>query len=323
MKVLITGGAGYIGSHTNRFLFQKGIQTVVLDDISDGHRESVVCGKLEVGSFGDEELIDELMETEKFDAVIHFAAFASVPDSVINPSKYYKNNVSNMLTLIDMCIKHGVKNFIFSSSAATFGESLYAPMDEAHPQNPINAYGMTKLIGEKILADYALAYGIRYCAFRYFCAAGAWGDGVIGEAHNPETHVIPVMIKAALNGSKFYVFGDDYDTKDGSCIRDYIHVRDLAEAHYLGMKYIMSTGKSECFNLGSGSGFSVFELIDTLREVSGIDINYEVSARRQGDPSVLLASNEKAKKILNWEPQFSDIKTILNDAWNWEKERKY
>jgi UDP-glucose 4-epimerase len=228
-----------------------------------------------------------------------------------------------MLTLIDMCVKHGVKNFIFSSSAATFGESLYAPMDEDHPQEPINAYGMTKLIGEKILADYALAYGIRYCAFRYFCAAGAWGDGAIGEAHNPETHVIPVMIKAALNGRKFYVFGDDYDTKDGSCIRDYIHVRDLAEAHYLGMKYIMSTGKSECFNLGSGSGFSVFELIDTLKGVSGIDINYEVSARRQGDPSVLLASNEKAKKILNWEPQFSDIKTILNDAWNWEKERKY
>jgi UDP-glucose 4-epimerase len=323
MKVLITGGAGYIGSHTNRFLFQKGIQTVVLDDISDGHKESVVCGKLVVGSFGDEKLLDELMGTEKFDAVIHFAAFASVPDSVINPSKYYKNNVSNMLTLIDMCVKHGVKNFIFSSSAATFGESLYAPMDEDHPQEPINAYGMTKLIGEKILADYALAYGIRYCAFRYFCAAGAWGDGAIGEAHNPETHVIPVMIKAALNGRKFYVFGDDYDTKDGSCIRDYIHVRDLAEAHYLGMKYIMSTGKSECFNLGSGSGFSVFELIDTLKGVSGIDINYEVSARRQGDPSVLLASNEKAKKILNWEPQFSDIKTILNDAWNWEKERKY
>ena len=323
MKVLITGGAGYIGSHTNRYLSQKGIQTVVLDDLSDGHRESVVCGRLVEGSFGDRKLVDELLSTEKFDAVIHFAAFASVPDSVIDPSKYYKNNVSNMITLLDMCVKHGVKNFIFSSSAATFGEALYAPMDESHPQEPINAYGTTKLIGEKILADYSLAYGIHYCAFRYFCAAGAWGDGAIGEAHSPETHVIPVMIKAALNGSKFYVFGDDYDTEDGSCIRDYIHVRDLAAAHYLGMKYIISTGKSECFNLGSGSGFSVFELIDALKEISGIDINYEVSARRQGDPAVLLASNEKAKKILNWEPQFSEIKKILNDAWNWETERKY
>ncbi|MCC8104935.1 MAG: UDP-glucose 4-epimerase GalE [Clostridiales bacterium] len=323
MKVLITGGAGYIGSHTNRYLSEKGIETVVLDDLSDGHSEAVAAGNFIRGSFGDNELLDRLMTAETFDAVIHFAAFASVPDSVIRPARYYHNNVTNMQRLLDACVAHGIKYFVFSSSAATFGNPQYVPMDEAHLQKPINPYGTTKLIGEKLLQDYERAYGLRYCAFRYFCAAGDSRDGLIGEAHNPETHLIPVMIKAARNGKPFKVFGNDYDTRDGSCIRDFIHVLDLAEAHYLGMKYIMENDKSEDFNLGSSQGFTVLEMIRALQKVTGEEVPYEIAGRREGDPAVLVASNEKAKRILGWNPVNSDIETILSDAWNWEKSRKY
>ncbi len=323
MKVLITGGAGYIGSHTNRYLAGKGIATVVLDDLSDGHCESVVAGKFVKGNFGDRELLDRLMTEERFDAVIHFAAFASVPDSVIRPARYYHNNVTNMQTLLDACVAHGIRYFVFSSSAATFGNPQYTPIDENHPQEPINPYGMTKLIGEKLLKDYERAYGLKYCAFRYFCAAGDSGDGQIGEAHNPETHLIPVMIKAAMAQKAFQVYGNDYDTKDGSCIRDFIHVLDLAEAHYLGMKYIMENDKSDCFNLGSSRGFTVFEMIKALGKVAGTEVPYEISGRREGDPAVLVASNEKARKMLGWNPVNSEIETILADAWNWEKNRKY
>jgi UDP-glucose 4-epimerase len=218
MKVLITGGAGYIGSHCNRYFNEKGIDTVVLDDLSDGHRESVLSGEFEEGSFGDAKLVDALMKKHHFDAVIHFAAFASVPDSVTRPARYYRNNVTNMQTLLDACVENGVKYFVFSSSASTFGNPQYVPMDEKHPQEPINPYGMTKLIGEHLLRDYERAYGLRYCAFRYFCAAGDSEDSMIGEAHNPETHLIPVMIKAAVGQKPFKVFGNDYDTRDGSTL---------------------------------------------------------------------------------------------------------
>lgn len=323
MKVLITGGAGYIGSHTNRYLNQRNIDTVVLDDLSDGHREAVVCGQFVKGNFGDGELMDQLFAHENFDAVIHFAAFASVPDSVTRPARYYENNVVNMKTLLDACVAHHVKNFVFSSSAATFGEPQYTPMDEEHPQQPINPYGMTKLIGEKILADYERAYGIRSCSLRYFCAAGDSKDGLIGEAHNPETHLIPVMIKAAMYRKAFKVFGTDYDTRDGSCIRDFIHVEDLASAHYLGMQYIMENQCSDRFNLGSNTGFSVLEMIDVLRKVSGKSVPYTLSDRRAGDPAVLVASNEKAKKKLGWLPEHSDIREIVSDAWHWENNRRY
>lgn len=323
MKVLITGGAGYIGSHCNRFFNEKGIETVVLDDLSDGHQEAVVAGTFVKGDFGDTNLLNELMEKHHFDAVIHFAAFASVPDSVVRPARYYKNNVTNMQTLLDACVKHGIKYFVFSSSAATFGNPRYVPMDEKHPQEPINPYGMTKLIGEKLLHDYERAYGIRFCAFRYFCAAGDSKDSVIGEGHNPETHLIPVMIKAAINKKPFKVFGTDYDTRDGSCIRDFIHVIDLAEAHYLGLKWIMEHDASNDFNLGSNQGFTVLEMIEALKNVSGTEVPYETADRREGDPAVLVASNEKAKTVLGWNPIHSEINQILEDAWNWEKNRKY
>lgn len=323
MNVLITGGAGYIGSHVNRYLAEQGVNTMVLDDLSDGHAEAIVAGKLVQGSFGDRVLLDDLFTQESFDAVMHFAAFASVPDSVRRPARYYRNNVANMQTLLDCCVEHGVKSFVFSSSASTFGEPRYVPMDENHPQAPINPYGMTKLIGEHMLADYERAYGLHYCAFRYFCAAGASRDGLIGEGHNPETHLIPVMIRAARSGKPFQVFGTDYDTRDGSCIRDFIHVLDLAHAHWLGLKYIMEHGCSQAFNLGSNEGFTVLEMIRALEEVSGRSVPYEIAGRREGDPAVLVASNEKAKSVLGWQPQNSDIHTILRDAWNWDLNRRY
>lgn len=323
MKVLITGGAGYIGSHTNKQFADKGIETVVLDDLSDGHRMAVIAGTFVEGNIGDEQLLDKLMRDNSFDAVIHFAAFASVPDSVTRPARYYKNNVTNMQILLDACVKHGIKYFVFSSSASTFGNPQYVPMDEKHPQNPINPYGMTKLIGEKMLRDYERAYGLRYCVFRYFCAAGDSADGVIGEAHNPETHLIPVMIKAAINQKPFQVFGNDYDTRDGSCIRDFIHVLDLAEAHFLGLQYIMENDTSVDFNLGSNTGFTVFEMIEALQKIAGKGIPYEIAERREGDPAILVASNEKAKEILGWKLKHSSIDNILRDAWNWEMKRKY
>jgi len=323
MKVLITGGAGYIGSHTNRHFFENGIDTVVLDDLSDGHRESVLNGRFIAGDFGDKRLLNRLMKQEKFDAVIHFAAFASVPDSVRRPARYYRNNVVNMQALLDCCVENKIGNFVFSSSAAAFGEPKYVPMDEKHPLRPINPYGTTKWIGEKMLADYEQAYGIRYCAFRYFCAAGASKDALIGEAHNPETHLIPVMIRAAVTQKPFYVFGTDYPTRDGSCVRDFIHVLDLAKAHYLGMKYIMEQRRSGCFNLGSGTGFTVLEMIKALEKITGENAPYLLAERRAGDPASLVASNDKAARVLGWSPGHSGIDEILADAWNWEKNRRY
>lgn len=323
MNVLITGGAGYIGSHTNRYLEEHSINTVVLDDLSEGHREAVPKSRLVKGDFGDGELLSRLMAQEKFDAVIHFAAYASVPDSVVRPARYYRNNVTNMQTLLDACVSNGIKYFVFSSSAATFGEPRYTPMDENHPQQPINPYGTTKWIGEKLLADYERAYGLRYCAFRYFCAAGASKDGAIGEAHNPETHLIPVMINAAMRNKPFEVFGTDYDTRDGSCIRDFIHVQDLAAAHYLGMKYIMEHDCSDSFNLGSNTGFTVLEMVKALERVGGSPVPYKLSGRREGDPAVLVASNDKAQKVLGWKPEHSEIEEILADALRWGKNRRY
>jgi len=323
MRVLITGGAGYIGSHCNRFFADKGIETVVLDDLSDGHKEAVVAGEFVEGNYGDRTFMKQLFSKYKFDGIIHFAAFASVPDSVVRPQRYYDNNVAKMLALLDEAVADGIKYFVFSSSAATFGEPQYVPIDEKHPQQPINPYGMTKLIGEEILADYEKAYGIHSCSFRYFNAAGDASDGMIGEAHNPESHLIPLVMRAAMTGEKMKVFGDDYATKDGSCVRDYVHVEDLAEAHYLGLQYIMEHNISENFNLGSSDGFSVLDLIRTFEKISGQKIPYDIVGRRAGDPAVLVASNAKAKELLGWDPKRSDLETILNDAWHWEQHRKY
>lgn len=324
MLVLITGGAGYIGSHTNRLFTQKGIKTVVLDDLSSGHSEAVFGGRFVPGDFGDKRLLDKLMEREKFDAVVHFAAFADVADSVADPAKYYRNNVANLITLLDCAVAHGVLNFVFSSSAAIFGEPQYLPIDEQHPKEPVNPYGTTKLIGEKMLADYEKAYGLRYCALRYFNASGASDDAVIGESHRPEHHLIPLLQRTELEKDfVLSVYGGDYPTRDGSCLRDYIHVEDLAEAHYLGLCYIMEQRRSECFNMGSSTGFTVLELIREFEKLVGHPVRYSMAERRPGDPASLLASNEKAKRILGWEPKRSGITEILSDAWNWEKHRRF
>lgn len=323
MKVLITGGAGYIGSHCNRYFAAQGVETVVLDDLSSGHREAVTDGRFVEGDFGDRELLDEVLGEEKFDAVIHFAAFIDVAESVAEPAKYYENNVVKMKTLLDAAVAHGVKHFVFSSTAAVFGEPEYVPIDESHPKKPINAYGATKLMGEQMLADYGRAYGIRSCSFRYFNAAGDSEDGVIGEAHNPEHHLIPLVLRAAISKKKMKVFGTDYDTRDGSCIRDYVHVEDLAEAHYLGLKYIMEHEGAHTFNLGSSEGFSVLEILHEAERVTGEYVPHDIADRRPGDPAVLIASNKKAKDILGWEPKRSEVSAILHDAWNWEQNKRY
>ncbi len=323
MKVLITGGAGYIGSHTNRYFNEKGIETVVIDNLSDGHKEAVTSGKLVEGDFGDKVLINNLLSSGDFDAIIHFAAFADVADSVANPAKYYENNVSKMITLLDAAVLNNVKYFVFSSSAATFGEPKYFPIDEKHEQQPINPYGLTKLIGEKILEDYDHAYDIKFCALRYFNAAGSSKDGIIGETHNPEHHIIPLILQAAIGeASELKVFGNDYPTPDGSCLRDYIHVDDLADAHYRGLMHIMEHDVSEAFNLGSNNGFTVLEIIKECEKVTGKKIEYKIMGRRPGDPAILVASNEKAKKILGWEPQ-NDITAIIRDAWKWQTNKRY
>lgn len=323
MKVLITGGAGYIGSHCNRYFAEKGVETVVLDDLSSGHREAVTDGRFVEGDFGDRGLLDKVLGAEKFDGIIHFAAFIDVAESVAEPAKYYENNVVKMKTLLDAAVAYGVKHFVFSSTAAVFGEPEYVPIDESHPKKPINAYGATKLIGEQMLADYGRAYGLRSCSFRYFNAAGDSADGRIGEAHNPEHHLIPLVLRASLANRAMKVFGTDYDTRDGSCIRDYVHVEDLAEAHYLGLKYIMENDGNHAFNLGSSEGFSVLEILHEAERVTGEPVPHDIADRRPGDPAVLIASNKKAKDVLGWEPKRSEVQTILRDAWNWEQNKKY
>lgn len=324
MRVLVTGGAGYIGSHCSRYFNEKGIETVILDNLCEGHREAALGSRLIVGDCGDGQLLDRIFSEEPYDAVIHFAAFTSVGESVAEPRKYFRNNVGNMMTLMDAAVDHGIGYFVFSSSAAVFGEPEEIPIREDHPQRPINPYGETKMIGERMLVDYERAYGLHSCSFRYFNAAGDSSDSLIGESHDPETHLIPLVIRAALGKRPpLQVFGGDYDTRDGSCIRDYVHVEDLASAHYLGLRYIMEHNVSEQFNLGSENGFTVLEIIRAFEKVAGIPVPYAMAGRRAGDPAVLVAGNEKAKTLLGWTPEKSRLETILADAYQWELKRTY
>ncbi len=318
--ILIVGGAGYIGSHANKALHKKGYKTVVFDNLSTGHKEFVKWGKFFKGDLADKKRLRECFKKYCIKAVMHFSAFAYVGESVKDPAKYYINNVSNTLNLLEIMREHNVKHFIFSSTAATYGEPVKIPINEKHSQNPINPYGRTKKIIEDILKDYSHAYGLKYIALRYFNAAGCDADGEIGELHNPETHLIPLVLDVAIGKRRnIKIFGADYKTPDGSCVRDYIHVADLADAHIKALEYLFKGGKSDCFNLGNGKGFSVKEVIETARKITCKKIPIIETKRRAGDPAVLIASSAKAKKILGWKPQFNRLSFIIETAWNWHK----
>lgn len=322
--VLVTGGAGYIGSHTNKALHLKGYQTVIYDNLVYGHRENVKWGILELGDLSDQQRLEEIFQKYSIEAVIHFAAYAYVGESVHNPSKYYSNNVVNTIKLLDMMQKYKVKDIVFSSSCATYGIPSQMPITEDMQQKPVNPYGRTKWMVEQILEDYRRAYGLHYCCLRYFNAAGADPDGEIGESHDPETHLIPLILDAASGKtSSVSILGTDYPTEDGTCIRDYIHVTDLADAHIRALEYLNHGGESACFNLGNGKGESVKHVIETVKKVTGKDFLVKEELRRPGDPPVLIGSSQKAQQVLGWRPQYSEIETIIQHAWNWHQKKKF
>ena len=318
--ILIVGGAGYIGSHTNNALNEAGYETVVLDSLSYGHEESIKWGEFCKCDLANIDDVDEVFNKYDITAVMHFSSFIDVGESVTNPEKYYTNNVVNTMNLLHVMLKHNVKKFIFSSTCATYGVPQKIPLVEDHPQNPINPYGMTKLMVEKILKDYDNAYGLKSVILRYFNASGADESGEIGEWHNPETHLIPLILDAAIGKREdIKIFGTDYDTEDGTCIRDYIHVTDLADAHIRALKYLEDENTSNEFNLGNGVGFSVRQVIESAKKVTGRDFKVEETKRRPGDPAVLIGSSKKAKDTLGWNPQYTDIDDIIKTAWIWHQ----
>ncbi len=323
-KILVCGGAGYIGSHINKMLNQQGYETIVFDNLVYGHKEAVKWGELIIGDLADTKALDDLFKRYKFDAVFHFAAYAYVGESVYDPEKYYYNNVVNTLNLLHVMKEHGVNKIVFSSTCATYGEPDKVPITEDMPQNPINPYGATKLMVERIFKDYNHAYGLQFVVLRYFNAAGADPDGEIGESHDPETHIIPLVLDAASGVREdVKVFGTDYDTPDGSCIRDYIHVTDLASAHLLALKHLESGGESDFFNLGNEKGTSVLEVVESVRRVTGKEFKVILTERRPGDPAKLVGASSKAREILGWKPEFEDIDTIVAHAWNWHEKKEY
>jgi len=317
MRILVTGGAGYIGSHAVRLFLERGHDVWVYDSLTLGHRRSVPAERLLVGDLSETQRIDHAVVEKRIEAVVHFAAFAAVGESVQHPAKYYQNNLVNTLNLMECLRRAGVSRFIFSSTCATFGTPAQMPIAEDTPQQPINPYGRTKLAIEQALADYAQAYGWGYAALRYFNASGAHASGTIGEDHDPETHLIPLVIFAAMGRRPHIeVFGTDYPTPDGTCIRDYIHVDDLAEAHLLALEKLQA-GQGMLYNLGIGRGYSVREVIRTVEEVTGKKVPVKEGPRRAGDPPVLIASSAKVQKELGWKPRYTDLRSIVETAWNW------
>ncbi len=323
-KILVCGGAGYIGSHINKMLNREGYETIVFDNLVYGHKEAVKWGQLVVGDLANPEDINAFFENYDIDAVFHFAAYAYVGESVDNPEKYYYNNVANTLNLLHAMKEHGCNRIIFSSTCATYGEPEKVPITEDMPQNPINPYGATKLMVERIFRDYNKAYGLQFVVLRYFNAAGADPDGEIGESHDPETHIIPLVLDAASGlREDIKVFGTDYDTKDGSCIRDYIHVYDLATAHLLALHHLEKGGKSDFFNLGNEIGTSVLEVVESAKKLTGKEFKVTLTDRRPGDPAKLVGASSKAKSILGWKPEYEDIDTIISHAWKWHEKKEY
>lgn len=318
-KILVTGGAGYIGSYVVKYLLNRGSEVVVLDDLSNGYVDAVPEGLLVKGEIGDAALLDRLLSDYEVDAVMNFASFIEVGESVRSPAKYYQNNVGQTTVLLDAMVRHGVLNFVFSSTAAIFGNPLRVPIDESHPQAPINPYGRSKWLVEQMLPDYDYAHGLKSVCLRYFNAAGADPEGRLGERHDPETHLIPLVLQAASGRREsISIFGTDYDTPDGTCVRDYVHVHDLAQAHWLAVERLRNGGGSGAFNLGNGHGFSIRELIDVARKVTGRDFPVIEAARRPGDPAVLVADSTRARSILGWLPEYPDLDKIVQHAWQWE-----
>lgn len=324
MAVLVTGGAGYIGSHTVAELLARGEEVVIVDSLETGHKDAVLGGTLHIGDIRDSAFLDSVFTQHSIDAVIHFAAYSLVGESMSNPAKYYDNNVHGTLVLLEAMRKHQVSRIVFSSTAATYGEPERTPIEETEATNPTNVYGETKLTMERMMRWFDQAHDIRYVSLRYFNAAGAHENGKIGEDHRPETHLIPLVLQTALGQRKeMKVFGNNYPTADGTCIRDYIHVSDLADAHVLAVEYLRGGGQSDVFNLGSGNGFSVLEVIQTAERVTGRNVPTVVEERRAGDPAVLIASANKAKSVLGWNPKRDDLNVLIDSAWKWHQARPH
>jgi UDP-glucose-4-epimerase GalE len=317
--VLVTGGAGYIGSHAAKALSRAGYRVVVYDNLMAGHREAVKFGPLVEGDIADVRAVRDALRRHQVFAVMHFAALLDVGESVREPARYYRNNVIGALGVLEAMVAESVGYFVLSSTCATYGEPLETPISETHPQHPINGYGETKLAIERALPHFERAHGLRWVALRYFNAAGADPDGEIGEDHTPEIHVIPRAIEAATGGQGLQVFGDDYPTPDGTCLRDYVHVADLADAHVRALEASVETGKSGAYNLGTGHPHSVRDVIDAVERVTGRKVPWTVSPRRPGDPAVLYAAAHKAQNELHWTPRFADLDAIVGTAWNWHR----
>jgi len=319
-RILVAGGAGYIGSHMVLGLDATGFDVVTVDNLYSGHEDAVLAGEFVKGDIGDAGFLDVLFERQRFDAVMHFAAHIEVGESVADPAKYYLNNFTNAQVLLDAMRRHDIGAFIFSSTAAIFGEPQYVPIDEAHPKSPINPYGRSKWMVEQLLEDFDKAYGLRSVALRYFNACGADPQCRIGERHDPESHLIPLILQAASGRrDRVTVFGDDYDTPDGTCVRDYIHVNDLCDVHLLALRGLLDGAGSDRFNLGNGQGFSVREVIDSARAVTGREIPEVHGERRAGDPAKLVADAKWAKSELGWDPRLADLDKIIAHAWAWEQ----
>ncbi|MBS4095577.1 MAG: UDP-glucose 4-epimerase GalE [Sulfuricella sp.] len=318
-NILVVGAAGFIGSHMVKMLLSLGHEVVSFDNLSSGHRDAVLGGRFVLGDLADHLSLDKLFDESHFDGVMQFASSIQVGESVRDPSKYYRNNLVNTLNLLDAMVRHDVRHLVFSSSAAVFGEPCAIPINESHPLCPLTPYGQSKLMVERILADYDHAYGLKSVSLRYFNAAGADPDGLLGERHDPETHLIPLALRAALGHiDRLTIFGNDYATPDGTCIRDYVHVEDLCHAHRNALEYLFSGAASDAFNLGNGQGFSVQEVLKTVEEVTARRVPANLGSRRSGDPARLVADSDKAKTLLHWSPKHADLRTIISHAWQWE-----
>jgi len=321
MSILVTGGAGYIGSHAVKGLIDRGYDVVIVDNLETGFEKAVdPRARFYKGDIRDTSFLAGMFSKEDVEGVIHLAANSLVGESMVDPLKYFDNNVHGTRVLLSSMMEYGVKHIVFSSTAATYGEPIRIPIDETHPTNPINPYGEAKLMMEKVIDWTSKAHELTYVSLRYFNVAGAHPSGEIGESHDPETHLIPIILQVPnKQREKLSVFGNDYDSKDGTCIRDYIHIEDLVEAHVLAMEYLLKGNESNLFNLGSGDGYSIYEMIEAAKAATGEEIPFELAERRAGDPAVLIASNSKAKEILNWTPKHTDVKDIIKSAWNFHK----